>query len=121
VEQVDTYKISLDKIYDYFGYKEKCYVFPIDDCRDYYWDIEKHKVVFCKDKKNMILDEQNNKWTHPDDCDDDFYSHEHFYVHEDEKRKNVYEGLNFTMIVVDTRTDGNKFLCIFDNSKRMKK
>lgn len=29
----------------------------------------------------------------------------------------VYRGEMYTMIVVDTQTDGNKFLRIFDNAK----
>jgi hypothetical protein len=33
-------------------------------------------------------------------------------------RKWVYESDDYTMIVVDTMTDGNKFLKVFDNEKR---
>lgn len=121
MEQLNKYQEGLQGIYDYFGYKEKCYVFPVDDCTHYYWDIEKYNVVFADDKKNMIWDEKNNEWTYPDDCKDDFYSHEFYYVNEDEDHKNVYEGKDYTMIVVNTRVDGNKFLCIFDNSKRINK
>lgn len=31
----------------------------------------------------------------------------------------VYEGLEFTMVVVDTHIDGNKFLAVYDNKKRV--
>lgn len=32
----------------------------------------------------------------------------------------VYRGKEYTMICVDTHTDGNKYLMIFDNSKEIK-
>ena len=32
----------------------------------------------------------------------------------------VYRGKEYTMICVDTRTDGNTFLQVFDNSKEIK-
>lgn len=32
----------------------------------------------------------------------------------------VYRGKDYTMICVDTHTDGNKFLQIFDNSKEIR-
>jgi hypothetical protein len=31
----------------------------------------------------------------------------------------VYSGKDYTMVVVDTDTDGNKFIQIFDNSKEI--
>jgi hypothetical protein len=31
----------------------------------------------------------------------------------------VYRGVEFTMICVDTHTDGNKFLAIYDNAKEV--
>jgi len=33
--------------------------------------------------------------------------------------KYIYEGLEYTMISVDTQTDGNKFLAVFDNKKKV--
>jgi hypothetical protein len=32
----------------------------------------------------------------------------------------VYRGAEYTMVCVDTRTDGNKFLMVFDNKKEIK-
>lgn len=33
----------------------------------------------------------------------------------------VYRGEDYTMICVDTRVDGNKFLQVFDNKKEIKR
>ena len=35
-------------------------------------------------------------------------------------RKWVYRGKDFTLVCMDTHTDGNKFLGVFDNSKEIK-
>ncbi len=107
---------SLQDIYDYFGYEEKCKVFPIDDRTDYYWDISEDSVIFCNKKENMIWDDKNNVWTCPKNCHDDFFTDEYFYG---DNGKNIYFGKKFTMIVVDTRTDGNSFLAIYDNNKKL--
>lgn len=72
----------------------------------------------------LIWDEDNTEWYCLEDCDDYFYSDEFYYVNnvpEKEKKKNVYYGKDYTLIIVDTRTDGNSFLAIYDNSKKILK
>lgn len=124
MKALDNFNNSLQEIYDYFGYKEPYRVFSIDDRTDYFWNIQNNQVFFVKDKNNMIWDKDNTEWYYPDDCDDDFYCDEFYYVNsvpEKEKKKNIYEGDDYTLIVVDTRTDGNSFLAIYDNSKKILK
>ena len=96
------------KIYDYFGYKEDWIVIPIDDSRECYWrlllDARGGGEVRFADTEEELENEDDNY------CENEIYKC-HFLP------KWVYRGDEYTMVVVDTRTDGNKFLQIFDNSK----
>ena len=108
MQKLDEYFKLQNEIYEYFGYKEDWVVIPIDDAREYYWwtdgDIE---VKFAKDKQYLF-----------DDTEDDGYSNEIY--HQRFLPKYIYRGKDYTMICVDTHTDGNKFLQIFDNKKEIK-
>ena len=102
-ELFDSHQQARKMIFEYFGYNEDWVVYPMEDSREYYWyAYDQDEVVFC-DK--------------PDTEPGDHYAHEIY--HQRFLPKAVYEGKEFTMIVVDTHTDGNKFLQIFDNSKKM--
>ena len=96
---LDMYNAALNDIHQYFGYEPEWHVFPIEDCREYYWRINDDEVVFGYSKgdvKNRNFAEriiQVYPAVHPDNA--------------------------YTMIKVDTETDGNKFLSIFDNAKRI--
>lgn len=105
----DYFKLQKE-IYDYFGYKEDWVVIPIDDGTDYFWRLKQEKngsgeVQFADNKENI-------------DENDSTYS-SRIYTQRFLK-KWVYRGKDFTMICVDTQTDGNKFLQIFDNKKEIK-
>lgn len=115
MKALKNHTISLQNIYDYFGYEEKCHVIPIDDRTHYFWDNETDYVVFCENKKSMIWNDKKNKWTCKKKCND-FYTDKYFH---EGNGKNIYFGKKFTMIVVDTRTDGNSFLAIYDNNKQL--
>lgn len=95
------------QVYDYFGYVEDWKVIPIDDATDYYWYLtgEGHgaEVKYAKTLE---------------DFGDNHYANE-IYTQRF-LPKWVYRGPEYTMICVDTHTDGNKFLQIFDNSKELK-
>jgi len=95
------------KIYDYFGYVEDWVVIPIEDKTEYYWCVQgtdkSGDVVYAKDVKDFATG--------------DYYSNELY-----QQRflpRCVYRGEDYTMICVDTHTDGNKFLQIFDNKKEI--
>jgi len=115
---LDGYFELQKQIYDYFGYKEDWVVIPLEDCREYYWtlDGEKqgNKVWFC-DNKNVIIKLIKNEF---DYGDENIYSYEIYTQHF--LPKWVYRGKDFTMICVDTQTDGNKFLSIYSNEKEIK-
>lgn len=93
------------EIYDYFDFKEDYVVIPIEDRREFSWTIINEEEVCFGDKDDIINDTG------------DYYSDEiykqRFYD------RWIYRAKDYTMIMVDTHTDGNKFLAIFDNSKEI--
>ncbi len=103
MEALDNYNKSLEEIYNYFGFKEGCRVFPIDYRRDYWWTMDAAYVYYAD--SIYVKD------------DDHAYSDTILYLQAYPKA--VYEGQEYTMIMVDTHTDGNKFLAIYDNSKKL--
>lgn len=91
-----------EKIYEYFGYNQNWVVIPIEDATEYYWRIIGNKEVqFSKKIEDLGEDEGYSN---------EIYTQRFL-------PKWIYRGKDYTMIVVDTHTDGNKFLQIFDNSK----
>lgn len=104
---LDDYLRIQKEIYEYFGYVEDWCVFPIHDSREYYWCIDDPErpaeVRFSSSEKGLI------------EQDDYYYTNEIY--HQRFLPKPIYRTNKYTLIVVDTNTDGNKFLQIFDNSK----
>lgn len=105
---LDNYNEVLDELYNYFGFEEDWTVYPIDDRRKYWWELDSSEVRFYDSKE--AYEQQDDGHTYADEI-----LNHRFYP------KAVYEGLEFTMIMVDTHTDGNKFLAIYDNSKQVNK
>lgn len=101
---LDKYLELQEEIYKYFGYKEDWVVIPIEDRRGYYWklDGEGPGEVEYAISKDLLED----CW---DDCYSDIIYTQRFLS------KWIYRGKDYTMICVDTRTDGNKFLAIYSN------
>jgi hypothetical protein len=96
------------KIYDYFGYVEDWVVIPLDDATEYYWFMpDKNSVRFHEDKDNLFDEDKM-----------DYY--ENIVYTQRFLPKWIYETEDYTMICVDTQVDGNKFLQVFDNKKRIK-
>ena len=108
MELLDKYFEIQKQIYAHFGYVEAWVVIPLDDCREYFWHLTGEgsgdEVKFAKEEKNLF-----------DGTTDDGYSNEIYTQRFLEKW--VYRADDYTMICVDTRTDGNRFLQIFDNAK----
>jgi len=101
------------QIYDYFGYQEDWVVIPLEDSTEYYWCLGEgfygNSVLFFEDKENLIEAIKTGN----------YYSNSIY--HQRFLDKCVYRKDDYTMIVVDTHTDGNKFLQVLDNSKELKK
>lgn len=102
---IDDYFKLQQKIYDHFGYVEDWVVIPIDDRRAYYWCMDDTEVTYAETIEKLM-----------DEDAADYYSDEVY--HQRFLPRSVYEAEDMTMIVVDTHTDGNKFLAIYDNAKR---
>ncbi len=104
MQLLDNYLALQKQIFEYFGYQENWRVFPIDDCRGSLWTTDGTKVVRFADELEAFS--TGNFY------ENEIYTQRHL-------PKWVYRGPEFTMIVVDTHTDGNKFLQIFDNAKEL--
>lgn len=103
---LDEYLSLKAQIFEYFGYVEDWVVLQIDDARGYFWrlDGEGPGVVRFAEKEEHLDDGSGDHY------ENEIYTQRHL-------PKWVYRGAEFTLIVVDTNTDGNRFLQIFDNSK----
>lgn len=100
------------KIYDYFGYVEDWKVIPLEDSTQYYWQLDQSEdgsgcVRFAEELEQL------------QDIDDRQYYENQIYTQRF-LPKWVYVTDDYTMICVDTQTDGNKFLAVFDNKKEIK-
>lgn len=101
----DEYFKLQQEIYDYFGFEEDWVVLPIDDRRRYDWRIIDGKRIQYGKKYDIINDTGEY-------YEDEIYK-QRFY------KKWVYREKNYTMIMVDTHTDRNRALAIFNNSKEI--
>lgn len=104
MELLDKYFKIQKEIYDYFKYTEDWVAIPINDCRRYFWFIKNNCVCFAQSKREL-KNQAGNYY------EDEIYMQRFL-------PKWVYTADDFTMICVDTHTDGNKFLSIFDNAKK---
>lgn len=100
------------KIYDYFGYAEDWVAIPLDDQTECYWTLTQYEdgkgfVQFHPNRKDLLDKDGGNYY------ENEIYTQRFL-------PKWVYRGEEYTMICCDTHTDGNKFLCIFDNAKEIK-
>mgnify|MGYP000202069442 CR=1 FL=1 len=104
------YKQSQQELFDYFGYVEDWVAIPLDDATMYHWRLTGEgsgdEVQFA-DTLEELETESGNYYTN------EIYTQRFL-------PKWVYRGEEYTMVVVDTHTDGNKFLQIFDNKKEIK-
>jgi hypothetical protein len=116
-EKIDKFFELQDEVFSAFGYVEDWVSIPLDDGRGYYW-----KTDFFYDESGNVCGGYVNFAEFPEQLEDEeageYYQNEVYTQRF--LPKWVYETENYTMICVDTHTDGNKFLQIFDNSKRIK-
>ena len=108
---IDQYFLLMEQIHEAFGYAEDWVVIPMDDCRDSVWCLTGEgsgDEVRYADSEGQLMDEEAGQ----------YYSNE-IYTQRF-LPKYVYRTEDYTMICVDTRTDGNKFLQIFDNTNEVK-
>ncbi len=104
----DYFKLR-NQIFEYFGYVEDWRVLPIYDSTIHsggadYWRLDEvaGTVKFAPIEENLDDEDAGDYY------ENTIYKQRHL-------PKWVYRGADYTMIVVDTHTDGNQFLQIFDN------
>jgi hypothetical protein len=95
------------EIYQYFGYVEDWVVIPLEDATKYNWYFDGRLVHFSEKPFTVELVSEGKEM-----YQNELYTQRFL-------PKWVYEGPEYTMICVDTHTDGNKFLQVFDNSKKL--
>jgi len=106
VELLDDYFALQQQIYDHFGYREDWRVIPLYDSREYFWRVQGDgpgEVHYAKTEQELA------------NATGDYYVNE-IYTQRF-LRKWVYRASDYTMVCVDTHTDGNQFLQVFDNEK----
>lgn len=107
---LDEYFDLQKRVHEYFGYVEDWVVIPLDDATEFYWLLKQKpegwgSVRYAINKESLLRN------------DGDYYENQ-IYTQRF-LPKWVYEGEEYTMVCVDTQVDGNKFLQVFDNSKRI--
>lgn len=108
---VDDYFELQSQIFKYFGYVEDWRVIPIEDRREFYWLLDNESVWYSLEKDLVLRYEEcpnGNLYQ------DEIYTQRHL-------PKYIYRGDAYSLICVDTHTDGNKFLAIFHNAKELAK
>ncbi len=101
------------QIHDYFEYEENGMEIPLRDATKFYWflsDREKHNSK-CVRSEEPFTEKSIQEGTN-------IYSG--LIYTQRFLPKWVYRKSKYTMIAVNTITDGNKFLMIFDNVKECK-
>lgn len=107
---ISDYFDLLNKVYKYFNFKEDWVIYPIEDYRGYYWFIDYEN----EDYGEAVIYSKNSDILNSDYYSSEIY-HQRFY------NKYIYRGKDYTLIIIDTHTDGNKFFAIFENSFEISK
>lgn len=95
-------------IFDYFEYKEDWVSIPLDDSTDEYWMLgENGPGWYCTSPTPFTTESVQ--------LGSDIYGG--IIYRQRFLPKHVYRAADYTMAVVDTQTDGNKYLMVFDNKK----
>ena len=101
-------------IHEYFGYTEDWKVIPLTDGIEYFWILNQNE-----DGSGSVYYHENKEFLASENISNGDYYSASIYTQRF-LSKWVYRGEDFTMICIDTHTDGNKFLQVFDNSKEIK-
>lgn len=108
---LSTYFDLQEQIFAYFGYREDWVKIPLDDRTDANWILLQEP-----DGSGHVIYHESELT--PEFLDSGEFYHDTIYTQRF-LPKWVYVGVEYTMVVVDTHTDGNKFLGIYDNTKRV--
>lgn len=103
---VDQYFSIQELIFDHVGYVEDWRILPLDDCREMYWRLygEGPGTLRMSGSEGLL----DNPLELYNECD--IYTQRHL-------PKWVYRGPVLTLVVADTRVDGNKLLILLSNDR----
>jgi len=105
MDLIESFNIAKQALYDHVGFVEDWVIYAVEDRTDMLWQIDNYEIKFAK-----TIEDFNS--------DGDYYLDEiytqRFY------EKHIYRGDTFTMVFVDTHTDGNKFFAFYRNDKEVK-
>ena len=107
IDTISEYFDLRKKVFEHFDYVEDWVNIPLEDCRGYHWFLEGDGPgeIFYSEKRLTI--EMIGAGDH---YQSEIYTQRFL-------SKWVYRAEKYTMVCMDTRTDGNKFLGIFENCK----
>ncbi len=126
---IDDFNKAKQAIYDHVGFVEDYVIYPIEDYTEMYWKITPEYASWMRE----MHEKQTGEKLEPSESqgvtfhetkefveDRDGNSYEHEIYTQRFYSKWIYRGEKYTMIFVDTHTDGNKFFAIYDNEKEVK-
>lgn len=117
---MEIYASARAAILAHVGYVEDWCVFPIEDSRDQSWAVD------AREREWVRFSPQREAIAHwLADPNDDYGSYgnvvyQNVIYTQRHLPKWVYRGQELTLVVADTRTDGNKFLQIFRNANEVR-
>lgn len=107
ITKFEKFQEQRDEIFEYFDYVENWRILPLVFDLDMYWAEDGEQVLFSDAKENLTDEELiGNHYSNS------IYKQRHL-------PKWIYRGEDYTMIIVDTHTDGNQYLQVLDNSKEL--
>lgn len=107
MHQLDAYRIARNHVLAYFGYCDDWRVLPLDDCRQYVWQLKEREeqVLYATSLKELTTGEglcfsaYLGAWPSTE--------------------KTVYRGPEYTAIVCDIACNGHASLVIFANTREV--
>ena len=97
---LDQYFEIQQKIYDYFGYEDNGEITPLDDGREYFWQVADDEVIFAETKEEVK--NRSGDYYASEICDQEIYRRD-----------------SYTAILV-REYNYSQLLQIFDNAKEVK-
>lgn len=109
-DPINAYFELLRTVHEYFGYKEDWVNIPLEDLRGNFWHLTGEGPGYVLYSEQSLTLDLIDEGTH---YEAEIYTQRFL-------PKWVYRGEKYTMVCMDTHTDGNKFLGIFENDKEIK-
>jgi hypothetical protein len=107
---LDDYFALREKVFEHFGYVEGWRALPPEDSRDVWWELDGEgpgEVRWSPVRDDLVSGNDENTYSA------EVYTQRHL-------PRWVYRADDCTLIVVDTHTDGNQLLMVFDNAKELR-